>query len=385
MEFYFFIAILFGAASVFSGITSRRTPALNTLLLIIFWSIAALRYDTGYDWLVYKNYFNQFFENSFGPSTGIVPMEPLYRLANYLIAITLGDFQFIFLAVATFNTWAISKLLKEANTNKALCLFLYFCTIYLAVQMGVTRQSIAISFFLLAILEDAKENRLRALVFCLLGIGFHYSAAMYLLVFLRGLTRKILRSPRIFCGILLTIYISGIGLASLLIETISRSSIPFISEKIAFYLPSGLSSRTPASAAYLLISMSVFLWTNSTIRKKNRFQELLFGAIVLQIALESLFFDVPLFWNRVQYLAVLPQAILLSQTIDRKNLATRAVSLAASCAFGVALLTYQLTNPLIAPYIPYYSYLEYMATGYPGTGMDRAIQYYETVDSAQEQ
>jgi len=379
MGFYLGIAWILGVAGVLSSLARRHIPLLSAIMICLFWAVAALRYDTGFDWLVYKNYFNQFLGI---PPVGsdIVPMEPLYRLLNIIVAAVFAHFQMIFLIVATFNVWVATRIIRNTRANVLFCLFFYFCMIYLPLQMGVLRQSIAVSLVLLAMLSASSQRKFSASVFFALAIGFQYSSLMYLPVFWRRATELISRKMPVFLLVVVAFYAAGVGFASIVIFILSHVPVSFISEKIAIYAQAGLAPRSLTSGAYFAVNCCILFWVNRGIAKRTVLQDYLLGSLILLVILQGLFFDFPLLWNRVQYLAVLPQSILLSTTISGKGFVTRLTALSALFVFAIVSLTYQLISP-ISPYIPYYSYIEYLMTGDPGTGMERTLSYYREVGS----
>lgn len=381
MSFYIVIAAVLSLLTLMQVVWRKRILSLGGLAVLLLWALAAFRYRTGYDWLVYQSFFDQYAPNFLGDGSGMVPMEPLYVLLNIVVAKTTGSFQVLLFVIATFNIWVLYRFVKLARADLLFCCAFYFCLIYLPLQMGVFRQSLAVSMFMIGMIYAAKgRNRLAAL-FSVLGVGFQYSSVIYFVVYWRKAVRAVTNHPYVFVGVVLAFYALGIGVASLALEALSKLSLSFISEKAAIYASTGAFDRSLGAVAYLLVNCCIFLWVNRQIGQRSRFQELLFGAIILQIAFQGLLFDFPIFWNRTQYLAVLPQAILLYQAITIQPAVVRMAVASTSLAFVVSALVYQLVNPLIEPYIPYYSYLEYKLTGDTGDGLGRTLEYYRRFEA----
>ncbi|VVE81583.1 EpsG family protein [Pandoraea sputorum] len=381
MSFYLVIAVVLSVVALVQVVWRKRILSLGGLAVLALWALAALRYRTGYDWLVYQAFFDQYAPNYIGDGSGMVPMEPLYVLLNIVVAKMTGSFQVLLVVIATFNIWVLYRFVKLARADLVFCCAFYFCLVYLPLQMGVFRQSLAVSMFMIGMMYASRGRNNMAMFCSVIGVGFQYSSVIYFFVYWRKGVRFVMRRPVLFVGVVLLFYALGIGVASLALEALSKLSLSFISEKAAIYASTGAFERSPGAIAYLLVNCGIFLWVNKRLPERSRFQELLFGAIILQIAFQGLLFDFPIFWNRAQYLAVLPQAILLYQAVSMQPIVVRMAVASTSLAFVVSALVYQLVNPLIEPYIPYYSYLEYKFTGDIGDGLGRTLEYYRRFEA----
>ena len=362
---------------------SRGTSQISTaLVLVIFWMIAAFRFETGYDWLVYEAYFNAIdLQNPLAVPVNVVAMEPFYHVLNYFVRLITDDFQGILIVVATINTICVSKFIIRAKVPLTFGLAFYFCWVYLPLQMGTIRQSIAVSFVLLSMIAYADRRNVKAISWFLIAIGFQYSILLYIPAFIGRLTRFVKRHIWWFLLFVISVYLGGVGFGFLFMKIGSNIGIPFISEKIATYQEIGLAGRSFGGTIYLVMNCALLAYSAHRTQVKDRFDEMIFGCLILLVAVHALFFDFPLLWNRVQYLAVLPQAILFYNLIEAQKLSIRVVAFGGLMMLSLGALAYQISGPMALPFTPYYSYVEYFLTDDPGTGRDRTFEFYKEFEN----
>ena len=243
--------------------------------------------------------------------------------------------------------------------------------------MGTIRQSIAVSFVLIAMIAYADHRRSKAVFWFLVAFGFQYSALVYVPAFIEQLTRFIRRHVWLFLLFVISVYIGGVGFGAVFMKLGSNIGISFISEKMASYQEIGLAGRSLGGAVYLSMNCALLAYATYRIQVKDRFYEMMFGSLILLVAMQALFFDFPLLWNRVQYLAVLPQAVLFYNLLQAQKFSMRAASFSGLMVLSLVALAYQIYGPMALPYKPYYSYVEYLITDNPGTGRDRTAEFYE--------
>lgn len=166
-------------------------------------------------------------------------MEYGYELFNFFVYKVFGSIQWLYLIVAAFNTAVIRIILRNVGRKELICLYFYFCLIYLPLQMGVVRQSIAISFAYLAMLSFVTGRSLFGLLMCCISVSFQYSAIAYLFVLFSGLTKFLLKKSAVFLFFVISYYTFGDGVASSLSFIFSHIGIPLIYEKLSVYLEVG--------------------------------------------------------------------------------------------------------------------------------------------------
>ncbi len=171
------------------GIIKSNKYIYGFLLLIIA-VFAGLRYETGQDWLSYKNYFNRI-ELIYGPidsyfsDLGNFQFEIGYFLINYYIK-TLGfSYSVVFLIASLFCSYCVFRFTSVFNINKYFILTNYISFSFMVLHFAQVRQSIAIGFFFLGCYYFLKnENKLKGILICLFGLLFQFSSIIYIILLL---------------------------------------------------------------------------------------------------------------------------------------------------------------------------------------------------------
>ncbi|SMY38164.1 hypothetical protein PMAL9190_03397 [Photobacterium malacitanum] len=148
----------------------------NFILFIIFISfslIIGLRYQIGPDWFSYKYYYDLMKTLSFYE---VLQMKDFgYQIINYLSYHS--DFGMVGVNLTCGIIFSFA-LLKFSNNQSStfISLIISFPYLFLVVSMGYSRQAIAISFFLLAIISLSNDNVRGYVLLVLFGSIFHKTA-----------------------------------------------------------------------------------------------------------------------------------------------------------------------------------------------------------------
>ncbi|WP_338560576.1 EpsG family protein [Acinetobacter sp. KS-LM10] len=160
----------------------KRTAAnkLTFILFIIFLIVfTGLRFQIGGDWGNYLQIYDYFKGLSFNESLFIT--DPGYSFFNYLSQIIgFSDTIFVNFLCSIFFYISFIFFYKKIE-NYWISLLVSFPYLILVVSMGYTRQSVAISFFLIAMLYAIEKKLVNFLVFSLLAFIFHKSAIIILM------------------------------------------------------------------------------------------------------------------------------------------------------------------------------------------------------------
>ncbi|WP_410198522.1 EpsG family protein [Aliarcobacter butzleri] len=112
-----------------------------------------------------------------------ITWEPLYVYLNKLIYFLNGD-SYILIFISSFISISVIFyfIIKESN-NKYLSIILYICIFgYLFTFNGV-RQSIAISFFVIAMYNLNNDNKKYLYIYSIIAFLFHYSVIVVILIY----------------------------------------------------------------------------------------------------------------------------------------------------------------------------------------------------------
>jgi hypothetical protein len=384
MFFYLGVGLLLWAITIPGLFVNSKTGISFFLAIIFFWFICAFRFETGFDWMVYEQYFNAIEASDFLEfPQDVVSMEPLFYLANYLVSRVAGFQLFLFL-VGTFNTYCACRFFCRFDSRVSLGFAFVFCWVYFPLEMGTIRQSIAVSIMLLSMESFIFGKPKKALVGFLVAMGFQYSALMYLpIFFIRGI-RFLVEHVWIYIFICLLFYGVGIGFGQIAVALGTVANIPFVSQKLAIYAELGLSMRTIAGGGYLILNCVLLGLARLTIKNMGRRELLLLGPLICLIGAQSFLFDFALIWNRIQYLACFAQAVIVYDILKILKAPARVLVVSSVAVFSLCSLLFFVSAGSAAPFIPYHSFVEYVLTQDKGDGRARAQQYYEDFNAANE-
>lgn len=153
-----------------SGKLTNRMLFFSSVLVLVFFG--GLRYESGFDYLSYKNIYDNY--------TGGIPFEPAYCLLMYVFKFIVGtSFPYFLFFYTLLNILVKVLFFQKYFRYPCMLIFLYYPATYLIADFGVMRQAMAIGVFLWAI-PAIKENKLlRYLLIWITACCFHYSALIF--------------------------------------------------------------------------------------------------------------------------------------------------------------------------------------------------------------
>lgn len=384
---YIAVLALFWGGATFSFINRERYPVVLALMFLVFVLFAGTRYETGFDWLVYELALNEvptltdLFGGAVLQETARL-MEPLFlMLLSALKSMDLG-IQTLYFLVALFNGAVLIRFFQYTRTNIAVGLAVYFSWSYLVVQMAVMRQSLAVSFLLLAIMAFDRRRLIRSAIFMLMGVFVQYSLVLFLPIFFTGIWRRLIAWRLWIVGALSVFLLSGTSMFGVLGTIASLIPNAFIAGKLAGYAALAPSSGfSPTAVAYFALHGAIFLILARIYDSSSRMETVLMGSMFMMIMAQALVPEFPLLWNRLHYFVIVAQIVMLFrrwETLPQMNMRAEflGVYLVSLAMFGKLIL-----GPGIEPYLPYQSYLVHEWTGAAGDGRERAENYYMEFNS----
>lgn len=166
-----------------------------TVLCIIFICIAGLGYHVGGDTIGYEYAFDRYkgmsFSQMYDGDMFANSQEPLWVLINVFFSRIFGDFQFLKFAIALFFNSTIFWFVKKYSQRPFFSILIYAALLFLHLNFQVLRESVAISFFLIAYDKICRENKNYKLyyLFCLLACCIHRFSFFTLVVPLCALVK----------------------------------------------------------------------------------------------------------------------------------------------------------------------------------------------------
>lgn len=163
---------------------SRTTHLIVVLILMIL--ISGLRYRLGTDTIIYMDGFSEYpdiFRLKFNDFSQF-RYQPLWIILNSL-GRTLGSFVYVQLITSALHIGILGYVLNKICPSLTFSsLFVYFLFDYLILNMEVMRESIAIAFFLLAILAIDQKRMLKSFIYITIATLFHVFAFPIYIIFI---------------------------------------------------------------------------------------------------------------------------------------------------------------------------------------------------------
>lgn len=377
MIFYIGTACLLWLVAARSTLNSNGSNFSYIFGALLFWIVCAFRFETGFDWLVYENYFEAVVSSGFmSLPKSVVSMEPLYYLLNLAVSYV-GGFQLLLFVVGTVNAACAAFFFYKFGVRSAFWVAFVFCWVYLPLELGTIRQSLAVSMMLIAIVFLDDDRPYGSLAMFALAIGFQFSAIIYGAVYFRNVAKFILRHTYVASAAFLAMYlVLPAGISQGVIEYLASQNIPLVSEKLALYVDYGASQKSLAGYGFITLNCILLALSRRFLDCSSDRNVVLLTFLLLLIASQALLFDFALIWNRVHYLAAFCQAALLYYLIGAMGFKLRiSTYVGVSCVSLASILMFIRSDAAIN-YIPYQSIIYHKASLEHPSGRERAKQYY---------
>lgn len=371
-----FIAFL-ALIEVYSKV--KFIPAIIACIFTILF--AGLRYETGFDWVEYENYFEltlPFFSNSVQYISPNLVVEPGFTYFVALVRTLDFSFQAFLLLISLINMAVIYFASKRYTQYVAFVFLVYFGFSYLSGQMAAIRQTLSYSFILISLIEKDRKKIGSSIFFSAIAVSVHtFSVVLVPFIFLRI---KIL--PTFWVAVLAVLGVITAYSGFYVIPFIADNLVPilgieFLNTKLSMYSNYEGYELSIASLSFIpLHIMAYYLLITNKYQKyniDNNFHNFAVCCTLLSIFSHSYLGVFPAFWNRLSYMTFLIQAIALTaiyRTQMRKTIVSIGLTGGAWVA-GAAIITYTLDTPTSLPYLPYQNAVVVWATGNLGDGRAR--------------
>ncbi len=175
--YYLTISFLTGTGYFFTGKKQGRRAAFCYLAVsfLAFAFLASFRYGIGFDYFSYQNIYGMVSQWSFGTIFHYIWNEPAFYLACKIFSMAGCPFPVFLIFVNMFLMAVSMQFIYRFSKLPWASVYLYITLQFLAYQMNLIRQSLAVAFFMLAYpyLKERKILPYTLLVF--LGWMFHNS------------------------------------------------------------------------------------------------------------------------------------------------------------------------------------------------------------------
>ena len=179
---YFIYIVFVAVITAFSYINKlNKTDVFAYLMYSFVLLMAVLRIDTGADYATYIEMHERVGKSGFQDMLDFT--EPLFFWLLKLIYVFTDDYWIMFAVVSFFIYTVLFLALKKLSTDIALSLILYVITSYYFISINQLRQSISLVIFLYSLTYIINAKPGKYFLLNLIGVGFHYSAAIVLFLY----------------------------------------------------------------------------------------------------------------------------------------------------------------------------------------------------------
>ncbi|WAG80598.1 EpsG family protein [Metapseudomonas furukawaii] len=165
------------------GTLFRESFILRSFVIVVFFALfalAACRYETGYDWLVYQ----QFYESLIQGDEFRIEFEPAFQLIAKMLVYLGRDYYVLQILFSVFAFLSVYKLFSFFNVS-ALSVYplLYLSANFFTSQMGTIRYTAAVSVFCLGFRWLLSSNWVGYIAAVCVAMLFHSAAAFFLFAY----------------------------------------------------------------------------------------------------------------------------------------------------------------------------------------------------------
>jgi len=326
MIYFIFLSYLL----LLSSIPNRNQGILLTLFAIVLIFLSGFRaIDVGTDTIHYKTYFDRI------ASGENLSVEIGWITLNKIIQLFDGSYQLLVFLVSLLTIIPIYFTLKKHSVNPLFSLFLYFTLYFYFYSFNISRQTLAISFVLLAFTYLLNKKKVVYILLILLASTFHTSALITLpLLFVHKI-------PDIKIIYVVSIVIAAfIGLLStnLIFSQISHTAYSGYVDKIEL-------KNVAGNASYLLILNTFFIFILLITKKR----ELFFKIFFIYVVLSNLIIRIP-FSNRLLLYFAIIQILYLPQLIYNSEEKNKPILISIIILYAYIIFMTSLKSGDIFPY-----------------------------------
>ena len=360
---------------------SRSATFGGTVCLIVLIAFTGLRYEIGYDWLAYEQYFTWLNPvlslDNYRISQTVLPVEILYFAFNVLVKFFGGSFELLLFIISCFNLIVIDRVVSKIDqTSRPFVWLMYLCLALIMVQFNIIRQGIASSFVLIALMSYCEKKRAKSFTSWLFALGFHTSSALFIPI-VPFIHRQIKQK-----------YILVILLVSSAIFIVGNVFLASALNAISGFLPGGISEKTDSYAtgiaggavwgisplAAILIVMYLFALRVFMRLPRDPYVNVAILLTVAVLIAHIAFGRVPIIWNRIMCVSLPWQlAVVWKYYIREVSPDFRRFGLIVGGLGSLAVFAFQLTRPENIAFVPYHSLAQVWLFNDQGDGRLRSL------------
>lgn len=356
--------------------TVRNISRVSIVLMFIF--LAGLRFETGVDWYLYTQMFND--TPPIDQITSKFEREAIFSTFDYGYCILIstvkflgGGIQTVFLLVSMATSIFLYKGLKIYTEYNTLSLLLYYSLLFFILDMSGLRQGLALSIFLYAVQFLVKRAFWQYFLWIMIAAAFHWSA--YILLLLYPFINKRFSSITLAGTFLfsLVIYFLNIKwLEPIIIMIFPSLENALLASKLMAYTANdtfsaarALNLRTILTSVFFISFLSFFIYYRKRMEEKYPYFNIFLNIYVLQIFVFYGLYEFTEMADRLKLYMLISTVVLLPYAAYYfRSFYLRSVVATYVFIFSIfSCQAYVLEAPTTIAYHPYQNYILYYFIG----------------------
>lgn len=160
-------------------------PLSDAVIYLIIASVSAFRLNTGSDYYNYYMYYNNIKSVYSSPKEIISNSQFGYFLLSWIIKSITDNEYAIFIVIAFFSYFCLFRILRKEKIKDMSCALLCYMFLgFYACSNNILKQYIAMIFLMCAYLSFINKLYIRAIIYSLICVSFHYSSIFILFIIL---------------------------------------------------------------------------------------------------------------------------------------------------------------------------------------------------------
>lgn len=376
-----FLAVWLGALIVWvcGGERSRLESWVYVALSLLLICFSATRYETGYDWPAYKEFYLLLDQSSdkYDFEIGFVGLAHLFRAIGFEFTV----FQCVVSALQVLLTTVFIRKLFGSLSLLGLAVYYTVPDLYLINSFSLMRQGLALACFLCGAAYLIERRMFVAFLFFLAAMLFHTSsifaiaALLIIRVFNINYTIAVLS-----VAVVVVAYLLGINIPGVLLSVLVK--VPFF-EKYAIYNDLDTPS---ANVIYKVLFSGLFLvlfvfacYRRSCLKAAGDYgkqEQLLFGLGFFTVFLSFFFWAFPTFLSRFQAFFIFFLLLCVLRAFDSAKVSNRFLLFSIVFVVSSSLYAKFVLTKISMVYFPYQSVFSYDIER-RSTGMQRTDELYD--------
>ena len=232
--FILFLLLIFGLGEVNRSLQSNKKKLIYVSLIILFWILSFVRWETGTDWDSYYDFFRnnytlEEFKNRF--------FEPFYTYIAYFVKQITDDYWVLLLIYSSIIYILVTPTISKYSPLPFVSLLLYF--LLRKADIFFTRESIALAFCFFSIKFIEKRELFPFLITVLIGVQFHKSVVVFLPAYFIYSLRLSTKQIFIIVGIFFVVSLAAVNVLKDYLLSISYLIGDVFEDKAEAYMDRG--------------------------------------------------------------------------------------------------------------------------------------------------